>query len=76
MFNTILTFSAKYLEVHDEVNRYLSTDTENVSDVLLWWTECCAMYPCLSQMAVDYLSIPGMLISKLLITVANFFYSI
>ena len=47
-------------ELRDELARYLSTDPEQVLDVLLWWTERKATYPNLSRMALDYLSIPGM----------------
>lgn len=46
-------------ELHDELDRYLSTDPEHVIDVLMWWTERKLMYPHLSRMALDYLSIPG-----------------
>ena len=34
-------------------------DVKVVGDVLAWWYERHAMFPCLSQMALDYLSIPG-----------------
>ena len=50
----------KATELKDELARYLSTDPEQVLDVLLWWTEHKATYPNLSRMALDYLSIPGM----------------
>jgi hypothetical protein len=43
----------------DELNRYLSTDTEDVRNAILWWHERCATFPCLSCMALDYLSIPS-----------------
>ena len=46
-------------ELHDELARYLSTDLEQFKDVLLWWNEWKSMYPHLSHMALDYLSIPG-----------------
>jgi hAT family C-terminal dimerisation region len=46
-------------ELRDELARYLSTDPEQVKDVLHWWTKRKATYPYLSQMALDYLSIPG-----------------
>jgi hAT family C-terminal dimerisation region len=46
-------------ELRDEYERYLSTDPEMVDDVLLWWSERRAMYPRLSRMALDYLTIPG-----------------
>jgi hypothetical protein len=38
---------------------YLRTDVEDVHDVLLWWHEHHSMYPRLSRMAMDYLTIPG-----------------
>ena len=49
------------VEDRDELDRYLGTDTEHVIDALQWWTERRAMYPCLSRMALNYLSIPGKL---------------
>jgi hypothetical protein len=49
----------KTTELRDELARYLSTDPELVKDVLLWWHEHKATYPRLSQMALDYLTIPG-----------------
>jgi hypothetical protein len=42
-----------------ELDRYLSTDIEDVRDPLMWWTERKSMYPALSRMALDYLTIPG-----------------
>ena len=47
------------VELRDELAQYLSTDPEQVKDVLLWWNERKSMYPRLSRMALDYLSIPG-----------------
>jgi hAT family C-terminal dimerisation region len=47
-------------ELHDELDHYLATDPEHVTEPLLWWMERAAMYPRLSRMALDYLSIPGM----------------
>src|SRR5271155_2295066 len=49
----------KPAELHGEVDRYLSTDPEHVTDVLVWWYEHKHIYPCLHRMALDYLSIPG-----------------
>ena len=43
----------------DELARYLATPTEATDDPLRWWTERRTLYPCLSRMALDYLSIPG-----------------
>jgi len=45
----------------NKLDRYLSTDTEAVDDPLLWWAEHHLMYPSLLRMALDYLSIPGIL---------------
>jgi hypothetical protein len=47
-------------ELRSELAEYLSTEPENVKDPLLWWVEMRAVYPRLSQMARNYLSIPGM----------------
>ena len=49
----------KAKELCDELTRYLSTDPEQVDNVLLWWHERKSMYPHLSRMALDYLTIPG-----------------
>ena len=43
----------------DEVTCYLQTTPEQVDDALAWWHECRHVYPGLSRMARDYLSIPG-----------------
>ena len=44
----------------DELEMYLSTERElSVKDGLLWWYERKHIYPRLSRMAMDYLSIPG-----------------
>ena len=44
--------------LRDELERYLSTDPEDVKDALLWWYERKDVYPRLHRMALDYLSIP------------------
>jgi hypothetical protein len=67
MFDILLKPSASSKGVGDEVDRYLATDTEDVADPLLWWSERRSMYPCLSRMALDYLSIPGTSIFFILI---------
>ena len=59
MFDTLLKPSTPSKGICDEVDRYLATDTEEVANPLLWWWECRSMYPCLSRMALNYLSIPG-----------------
>ena len=43
----------------DELQHYLAADVEDVKDGLLWWHERRAIFPQLSCMARDYLSIPG-----------------
>jgi len=44
----------------DELEMYLSTERElHVNDGLLWWHAWKHIYPRLSRMAMDYLSIPG-----------------
>lgn len=60
MFDTLLKPSPSSKGPADELDRYLATDTEEVANPLLWWWEHHSMYPCLSRMALDYLSIPGM----------------
>jgi hypothetical protein len=42
-----------------ELDHYLSADMESVVDALAWWDEKRVIYPQLSRMAFDYLSIPG-----------------
>jgi hypothetical protein len=69
IFDNLPALSApRTRELCDELDRYLSTDPEHVVDVLMWWTERKSMYPHLSRMALDYLSIPGKLIYAVLIT--------
>jgi hAT family C-terminal dimerisation region len=41
-----------------EVDEYLSRPVENTPDPLKWWTDKRRVYPNLSMMALDYLSIP------------------
>jgi hypothetical protein len=42
-----------------EIDEYLALPVEQVKDVLLWWYEKQHVFPKLSRMAHDYLSIPG-----------------
>jgi len=42
-----------------EIDEYLRLPVENVSDPLKWWYDHRRVYPNLSRMALDYLSIPG-----------------
>ncbi|KIM68762.1 hypothetical protein SCLCIDRAFT_20092 [Scleroderma citrinum Foug A] len=44
---------------HNELDTYLASDIEDVVDALKWWHERCSTYPCLSRMAFNYLTIPG-----------------
>ena len=46
-------------DLRDDLDRYLSTDPEHVTDPLAWWYENRAVYPRLHRMALDYLTIPG-----------------
>ena len=59
MFDNLPSISAPQHELRSELDRYLSTVTESVADPLLWWFEHRHVYPRLSRMALDYLSIPG-----------------
>jgi hypothetical protein len=60
MFDNLPALAApKASDIRDEVSRYLSTDPEQVQDVLQWWLEHQSMFPRLSHMALDYLTIPG-----------------
>lgn len=44
--------------VRDEIGDYLRADLINTEDPLMWWYDNRALYPRLSRMAQDYLSIP------------------
>lgn len=46
-------------DLGSELDRYLSTDVEHVTDAIGWWHERHHIYPTLSRMALDYLTIPG-----------------
>ena len=60
MFDQLPALSApKPSDLRDELERYLSSDPKHVVDVLSWWFERRHMYPHLSRMAMDYLTIPG-----------------
>ena len=50
-----------------EIDCYLSVDIEHVTDALGWWYKWCTVYPCLSRMACDYLSVPGMFTESFII---------
>ena len=60
VFDSLATLARpKITELSDKVDQYLNTVIEYIADVVAWWYEHHAIYPCLSQMALDYLSIPG-----------------
>ena len=47
--------------IQDELATYLSTGPDlRIVDGLRWWYKHKHLYPHLSRMAIDYLSIPGM----------------
>ena len=45
--------------LRDELAVYLLAPIEEAEDPILWWSERRAVYPRLSCMALDYLTIPG-----------------
>ena len=57
MFDGIMNFVPTPLS-GDELQCYLAVDTEDVTDGLMWWYEQQTVFPQLSCMACDYLSIP------------------
>jgi hypothetical protein len=62
-------------ELLNELERYLATDPEHTDNVLQWWWERRSMFPRLSRMALDYLTIPGMFLTSRLFVHAKFWYS-
>ena len=63
MFDALPAFSAgPFFTNQDELSRYLAEDVVPMkpSDTLSWWASKKNVYPRLSRMALDYLSIPGM----------------
>ena len=48
------------IEDLNEIDEYLSLPIEWVSNPMAWWWDHCHIYPCLSSMAFDFLSVPGM----------------
>ena len=59
-FTDFLDIPMEDIEARGELDDYLSLPIEKVRDPIGWWWEHKAMYPKLSAMAFDYLSIPGM----------------
>ena len=61
MFDALPALAAPVpTELCNELERYLSTDIEHVTDPIRWWYERRTTYPHLHRMALDYLTIPGM----------------
>jgi hypothetical protein len=52
----------------NELDEYLSQAIEKVRDLIVWWWDHQKVYLWLSVMALDYPSIPGMLISMQLLS--------
>jgi len=51
----------KVTDQRSELDRYLGSDVKNIIDALQWWNGHCKAYPHLSRIALDYLTIPGVL---------------
>lgn len=49
------------IQEQDELTEYLLQPLESVRDPIVWWWDHRMVFPRLSRMALDYLSIPGML---------------
>ena len=58
MFDSIFD-TVPSTSMSDELQHYLAADVEDVKDRLKWWHERRRIFPELSRMARDYLSIPG-----------------
>ena len=57
----------KLSDLQSELDHYLTVDVEHVMDALVWWYKRHSAYPRLSRMALNYLSIPGMSTSPIVI---------
>ncbi|KAF5366396.1 hypothetical protein D9758_009756 [Tetrapyrgos nigripes] len=58
-FMNISVTSSSTVTACDELVDYLAMPLENVTDPLMWWWEKRTVFPILSQMALDYHSVPG-----------------
>ena len=60
-FSNFVNYSVneKLTATDSELDDYLKLPAESVQDPLKWWDDHSKIYPNLSQMALDYLSIPG-----------------
>jgi hypothetical protein len=43
----------------DELEQYLHDPTKKPDNVIAWWIAKASIYPCLSRMALDFLTIPA-----------------
>jgi len=60
IFDNLPMLSApKKAELEDELTCYLTASTVATNNPLQWWVEQTSTFPCLSRMALSYLSIPG-----------------
>ena len=61
VFDNLLSLvSLKSTAIVDKITLYLMVPLENVKDTIKWWWEKHNVYPWLSRMALNYLTIPGM----------------
>jgi hAT family C-terminal dimerisation region len=49
----------KKTSVSDELEKYLAAPVEKAENPFAWWVKNRRLYPRLSRMALNYLSIPG-----------------
>jgi len=59
IFDGILSIAPTSLHMLDKLQHYLALDIEDMMDALKWWYERHGLFPCLSYMACNYLSIPS-----------------
>jgi hypothetical protein len=61
-FSNFVNYSVNEKSTADdsELDAYLKLPVESVQDPLKWWDDHRKIYPNLSRMALDYLSIPGL----------------
>ena len=60
MFNNLPSMDDLNEDSSKKLDLYLKADPEKVTDPLAWWIEQRDIYPQLSCMAIDFLTIPGM----------------
>lgn len=60
MFDDLPALAApKPADLGDEFDQFLATNPAYIKDALAWWYERQRIYPWLSRMVMNYLSIPG-----------------